>query len=257
MNGVKCVKKKPKVARLYHTNKFFRIFHRKEYIFLTWAKCVTDVWSSIDRAKYIMTRSSDTADLADKTLETFGTLTSAVKLWRKHTLFHNYNLERVDEVMEAMISIVQDYINAMLSHSDTDLYTEISSIIQKAREDLIDGNPELQTVLSFGLVDDDDEEEIEIDDEMKKRIDEFEEKATMYAKLMAKSMEEKAKLHHMRILIQTQLTSLRNIVSEDLFEMMMGLDVVHDRKTGYILNHKMRKPEYKFVEFDKGKLHYD
>ena len=45
--------------------------------------------------------------------------------------------------------------------------------------------------------------------------------------------------------------------STDLFEMMMGLDVVHDRKTGYILNHKMKKPEYKFVEFDKGKLHYD
>lgn len=214
----------------------FRFFHKDEYVFVTWAKIVTEVQANIKRTNLILDMHDEYDDKwATKTLSEFGRLTSSVKAWRRHRLFHQYNMENVDNVMHTLLPSVQEYIAMMLKYSELDLYKEMYYIMKSAKHKLAEEEYGSDAVLD------------EVPDE----------EVVPYQKIMFEMMDTHLDMYRIKVSIHTQLTNLENLLTEDLIELMMGLDVVHDRKTSFIIDSKFRKPKYRFVEIDKSKFNYE
>lgn len=214
----------------------FRFFHKDEYVFVTWAKIVTEVQANIKRANLILDMRDEYDDKWALKMESeFGRLTSSVKAWRRHRLFHPHNMENVDTVMRTLLLSVQEYVAMMLKYSELDLYKEMYHIMKSAKHDLAEEEYGSDVVLD------------EVPDE----------EVGPYQKIMFEMMDTYRDMYRTKVSIHIQLTNLENLLAEDLIELMMGLDVVHDRETSFIIDSKFRKPKYRFVEMDKSEFNYE
>lgn len=216
--------------------KRLRIFHRKDYEFLTWTKCVTSAYIRIDKTRELMNITNVSRAWADCTLQSFGEMTAAVRLWRKHKLFHPSNADRVDYLMNEMLPNVEESIQAMLEYSDTMIYKDLWDLMRKMKSDIMEETSEL---LQVCVDDDEDVESHETD--------------AGYVSIIKTSLRQKMVAHRCRVMLSTNLTNLRNAIIEDVLELAMCLDVVDDRKYSRIISKAMRHGKYKYVDIKPDK----
>lgn len=215
------------LVKKYRKIKFRRLFHRDDYVYATWVNTVKTLYKQIQMTEALVLKDRYNAARAPLMSETFGRFNGCVKQWRCHKLFHSFNIDRVDTMMTNLLPIFKTYVEALMDYDTLETHSTTIELFVKAQ---------------YG--------EMEIDDVVKtlhetSPSDLNDQTEELFHSLVIKSFE----LKQMEKLVLVGVTNIKNVVLEDLLEIITGVDVVAERRhVSYVIHHSTKQPNFKYVD---------
>lgn len=232
--------------------KNFKVFKRRHPFqyrkYKTYTICVIQLLDELDKIDELLTIDEDTMNLgiseklAMELTQSVGYVVGLLKVWQKNSLFHPFQTEIVTNSAQTFVDCAYRTIQDSLNMTMTDLNQMIIEYLQTCKNDIV--AEEIKD--NGGYVDEDMDQFIMMHDDV--RSDQLERVMRMRNEFTSN-----------RLITRLQLTMFKNVIAYDYVEIMMGVDIIRERKKSSKETGQMIKRKIKFIDINelKGEVRHE